>query len=114
VQGPNDITNVVLAYIPIGTPFSDADVILKRAGFHIPPPPTTHSKEGAPDRLNVVARIDSIDPEPYFPVRMYVDLTSEGCGDGVEVLVTIRGNFVVAALRKWASSQGQPVIIKQA
>ena len=72
-----DVTSVVLAYIPVGTPFGEAEAILRSAGFvvgphpgPIPPPNSNRPK----DWYAVVAKIAPF--STYFPDRsdLYVSL----------------------------------------
>lgn len=69
----NDITEIVLRYIPIGTSFDDAEQVLRSAGFKVGPRPGTSAPGTFPWRYDVTASID-----PYsrkaFPSKVYVDV----------------------------------------
>src|SRR5437763_13898291 len=57
----NDITELVLKYVPIGTFFDDAENILRFAGFTVHPRPEANAAGNRPDRYHVSAWIDSLD-----------------------------------------------------
>jgi hypothetical protein len=76
----NDVTQIVVQYIPLGTPFDAAEEILRNAGFKVGPRPGPNPTGNRPDRYSVVASI-----MPYaekFPSRInvYVFLTPENPG----------------------------------
>jgi len=53
----NDVTDVVVRFIPVGTSFDDAENILRSAGFKDRPRPSANSTGTRPDRYDVVASI---------------------------------------------------------
>jgi hypothetical protein len=63
----NDITPLVLQYVPIGTSFDDADKILRAAGFGVAPHPVLHPVLKFPDgaEYDVLGRINPY-TNPYI------------------------------------------------
>ena len=66
-MGGNNITEMVVQYIPVGTSFDDAENILRNAGFKVYPRPSVDPPGGnRPDKYDVVGEIDSFDWKRIF------------------------------------------------
>lgn len=72
-MGGNDITEVVVQYIPVGTSFDDAESILRSAGFKVEPRPSANPSGSFPWRYDVMALIDSFDLK-RFPFKVSVSV----------------------------------------
>ncbi len=91
----NDLTSVVVQYIPLGTSFDDAEKILRSAGFKVGPRPSTNSP-GIPgdntpkiqDERITKSVIATIDPYSSFldgKITIGVFLTPESPTDFTKV-----------------------------
>ena len=65
-MGGNDITKVVVQYIPVGTSFDDAESILRSAEFKVYPRPSANPTGDRQDKYDVVGEIDSFDWKRIF------------------------------------------------
>ena len=86
--GGTDVTDVVRPYIPVGMTFTDAEAILRDAGFTISPYPDEH-KANALDRSKdwyaVVAAIPFVKKRFMFRTDLYVSLLPARPGDYTNV-----------------------------
>jgi hypothetical protein len=78
----NNITEVVVQYIPVGTSFDDAEQILRNAGFKVYPRPNANPTGTRPDRYDVVGAIDSFDWKRFLSkVSVWVNLSPQAPGN---------------------------------
>jgi len=71
----NDIDDVVLKYVPLGTSFDDAEKILRDAGFKVDPRPGANPSGNRPDRHDVVASINPFVSNLESKTSVYVFLS---------------------------------------
>lgn len=97
-RGGNDITELAVAYIPIGTSFDDAEIILQNAGFKVGQRPSSNPPGNRPDRHAVTASIVSFAQK--FPSRtdVYVFLTPQIPGDYRGGVATISATIIMSFL----------------
>jgi hypothetical protein len=69
----NDITEVVVRYIPIGTSFDEAEQMLRNSGFRVEHRPSANPPSTFPWRYDVIAVIDSFD-WTAFPSKVSVSV----------------------------------------
>jgi hypothetical protein len=82
--GGTDMTDAVLPYIQTGMSFSDAETILRNAGFLVEPHPDLNSASNPHkprDWYAVVAVIDPFDAGFMRKVSLYVSLLPASSGD---------------------------------
>lgn len=91
----NDISDVVVQYIPAGTSFDDAESILRSAGFNIDPRPC--AKTDINPHGDVVASIVPFAHESLSKVNLYVFLSPTTQGDYSKVAKVYAG-FSVRSL----------------
>jgi hypothetical protein len=84
-MGGNDISDIVLKYIPVGTSFDDAEKLLWLAGFNVDPRPSAHPLGNRPDKYDVVASIDPFIGHLFYKTSVYVHLSPKIPGDYNEV-----------------------------
>lgn len=81
-RGGNDITEIVVRYIPVGMTFDDAEQILRNAGFKVEPRPSANPPGSLPWRYDVIGIIDSFDSKRFLSnVRVWVHLIPQAPGD---------------------------------
>jgi hypothetical protein len=83
-----DVTAAVLPFIPPGTPFADAETILRDAGFTIEPYPDVTAPPNpnrAKDWYAVLARIDPFATFLIGKATVYVSLLPPAPGDYTQV-----------------------------
>lgn len=73
--GANDITVVVVKYIPVGTSFNDAEQILRSAGFTVTPRPSGSVIGNRPDRYDVVGEIVPFVQKFLSRISIYISLS---------------------------------------
>ena len=79
-----DVTATVLPYIPVGISFSEAESILKNAGFVIGRRPdlnTPPTPSRPKDWYAVIAKLSPFSKGPVFKVDLYVSLLPRSPGD---------------------------------
>jgi|SRR5437867_1725526 len=89
----NDIDEIVLKYVPIGTSFDDAENILRHAGFKVYPRPAADAGGNRPDKSHVHAWIDSLDHGFGWNVRVIVLLGPKAPGDYTDITGISAGIF---------------------
>jgi hypothetical protein len=95
-----DVTDAVLPYIPIGISFSDAETVLKDAGFVVGPHPDLNAPPNpnrAKDWYSVVAKISPFAGRSGTKVDLYVSLLPRAPGD-YTVVSKISATFFVSSL----------------
>jgi hypothetical protein len=100
--GHNDISFVIIQYIPLGTSFDDAERILKAAGFKIEPRPGPHpprvvfNSEIDAMRFDEVASIDPYDTSLYVSKTVIsVNLTPQAPMDYSKISKIYAGIYVM-------------------
>jgi len=89
----NDIREIVLKYVPIGTSFDDAETILRFAGFTVYPRPEANATGDRPDKYDVSAFIDSFDHGFAYNVQVIVLLKPKAPGDYSDISGISAGIF---------------------
>jgi hypothetical protein len=83
-----DVTEVVLPYVPIGASFSEAEAILRSAGFVVHPHPNLNSPPDlnrSRDWYGVLASITPFDSNFVSTVKLYILLLPKSPGDYTDV-----------------------------
>jgi hypothetical protein len=93
-----DVTDAVLPYIPVGSSFSDAETILRHAGFFVGGHPDVNTQFGPNHGKDWYAVLASISPfarwQMFFRTSLYVVLLPRSPGD-YSVVSKIRATFFV-------------------
>jgi hypothetical protein len=77
----DDISDIVIKYIPIGTSFDDAEDVLRAAGFHIDDPRVTPRPDNWLYPYDVVASIVPFHQYFFSRTNLYVNLSPKNPGD---------------------------------
>lgn len=77
----NDVTDVVIRYIPVGMSFDDAESILRSAGFRVDSRPSANQPRTGRDRHDVVGAIAPFDQKFLGGADLYVHLSPASPGD---------------------------------
>lgn len=93
----NDVTDVVVRYIPIGTSFDDAESILRSAGFRVDPRPNVKVEGNRSGRYDVVGAIVPFVQKFLSSVNLYVHLSPAMPGDYSKVSKVLAG-FTVRSI----------------
>lgn len=95
----NDVSQVVIRFIPIGTSFDRAEKILREAGFGISPRPSLGVVGNRPDRFCVIAESNSlVGSEPFgFNNKVQVVMEPKRPGDYSQV-ANIHASILMSSL----------------
>jgi hypothetical protein len=93
----NDVADVVAEFIPVGTAFSDAESVLRFAGFTVYPRPSANPPGNRPDRYAVEAIMDTLNRSFAYNVRAIVVLNPPTPGDYSRVASISAGLFVISS-----------------
>ncbi|NIF39486.1 hypothetical protein F3J14_00910 [Burkholderia sp. Tr-862] len=99
IEEAGDITWLAVRYIPVGSSFDDAEVILRAAGFSVRPRPGPNQPGKLPHRYDVVARIEQYRTTLFFSrTDVYVLLSPKAPGDFYDGVSAIFASFTTSYL----------------
>lgn len=98
IEKAGNITWLAVRYIPLGSSFDDAEVILRSAGFSVGPRPGPNQPGNRPDRYDVVALIDGYRSNLVSRTNVYVFLSPKAPGDFYDGVSAIFASFTTSYL----------------